>query len=150
MTVNLGLSKKIGLPAYGSVGASCNIQIEVEQNLLNDLDAFHGKVRQAFVACSQAVKDELARQGELEDHGATRPAAGSNGHSSRGNGHLAPSSPRPATASQSRALAAIAHKCRLDLADLLSQRYNVTSPEDLSITQASDLIDELNSQQKGR
>lgn len=62
LKLNVGLTKKIGLPDYGSVGASCHVEVELEGTLLqSDLDGFHDRVRAAFTACRQAVQDELTR-----------------------------------------------------------------------------------------
>ncbi len=61
MILNVGISKKIGQPNYGSLGASCNVQVELPSNLIgSDLESFHRQARKAYVACSQAVNDELA------------------------------------------------------------------------------------------
>ena len=39
MKLNVGVSRKIGLPDYGSVGASCNLELELDSSLLErDLD----------------------------------------------------------------------------------------------------------------
>jgi hypothetical protein len=62
MKLNVGISRKVGLPNYGSVGASCNLEMELEADLLaKDLDGFHARIRGAYVAAHQAVHDELAR-----------------------------------------------------------------------------------------
>ena len=147
LTVNVGLSKKIGQPDYGSLGASCHVEVELDSSLVySDLDGFHQKVKQAFVACSQAVSDELHRQQSANPPArAVSPQVNGNGQfgESHANGHSR-SQPRKATASQVRALEAIAAKLQLDLTQWVQQRYGVQLPSELSITQASDSIDALN------
>ena len=92
---------------------------------------------------AQAVGDELARQQQAEG------TASSNGHTAgangKGNGHAAQrrSTGRRATASQARALRSIADRLGLDLAAELQNRFGVDDPAELSITEASQTIDEL-------
>jgi len=63
LTLNVGLSKKIGQPDYGSLAASCHVEVELDQSLIfQDLEEFHASVSSIFAACRQAVADELARQ----------------------------------------------------------------------------------------
>ena len=151
LKLNVGVSRKIGLPDYGSVGASCNVEVEVESNLIDrDLDAFQARVRDVYVAAHQAVHDELARlQAPSGAHdppaSPSRPAA--NGHPA-GNGHAGPPSSgrsrprRPATENQIRAIRSIASRQHADLDGLLRD-YGVSRPKDLSLKQASELIDAL-------
>ena len=72
ITLNLGISKKIGLPDYGSAGSSCNVEIELDASALDHPDEFHRRVREAYAACRAAVEDELGnhRTGAKPD---TRP-----------------------------------------------------------------------------
>jgi hypothetical protein len=51
LKLNVGISRKVGLPAYGSIGASCNLEVELDSRLLEqDLQGFHARVRRAYVA----------------------------------------------------------------------------------------------------
>ena len=94
VTINVGLSKKVGQPDFGSIGATCHVDFEVEQGLLqHDLEAFHRHVRNAYVACAQAVNDELARQ-EGSGTASHQTNGANNGHAAQashngnnGNGH---------------------------------------------------------------
>ena len=52
-------------------------------------------------------------------------------------------SPRPATASQVRALRAICARRKIDLVGMLRERFGLTTADELGIRQASNLIDEL-------
>src|SRR3954454_21601191 len=63
LRLNVGVSRKLGLENYSSVGASCNIDIELENGLLEqDLDPFDSRVRDVFVVANQAINEELARE----------------------------------------------------------------------------------------
>jgi hypothetical protein len=62
LKLNVGVSRKVGQPDYGSIGASCNLELEISSDLLErDLDGFQARARSAYVAAHQAVHDELAR-----------------------------------------------------------------------------------------
>jgi hypothetical protein len=145
LKVSVGLTKKIGQPDYGSLGASCHVEYEADSVLLfQDLDTFHKQVKAAFVACKQAVNDELHRHqaGDQQDQ---RPQNnGSNvqhNGNGRSNGQRRPG--RKATVSQVRAITSISDRLQLDLASWLNQRYGLRVPGDLSISEASNAIDEL-------
>jgi len=150
LKVNVGLSQKIGLPDYGSLGASCFVEYEADSSLLTaDLETFQRQVKNTFVACRQAVQDELHRHQQVP----SVPPANGSGQTARngvpqGNGHdrnhNGSRGGRKATHSQVRALEAIGNRLQLDLNHWLHQKYGLAIPADLSIKEASRAIDELN------
>lgn len=77
LKLNVGLSKKVGLPDYGSLGASCNVEYELGGTIPGtNMDRFYEQVRETFAACSKAVHDELARQQNANGSNTARqPAA---------------------------------------------------------------------------
>jgi hypothetical protein len=146
LKLSIGFQKKIGLADYGSLGANCHVEFEIDPSLLQtNIEGFHEKARHAFVACQQAVNDQLARQAQ---NGVAKNGSGHvNGHSppastNGGNGYSSGNS-RSATQSQVRAIRAIASRQRLDLQTLLGSRFGVDRPEGLRLSDASTLIDEL-------
>lgn len=152
--INVGLSKKIGQPDYGSLGASCHVEFEADHATLHDLETFQRQVTNAFIACRQAVQDELYRH--QQSHAASEhshPPVNGNGRSHHGNGHRdharRPNAPRKATASQVRAMESIAERLQLDLTRWLEARYGLRIPAELSIVQASESIDALKANATG-
>lgn len=150
--LSIGLQKKIGLPNYGSLAASCYVEFEVDRGLIEtDTIGFQEKVRGTFAVCQQAVTEQLARQQANESHSCNGHGnANGRRHEQRsngsGNGHH---SGRSATASQARAIRAIAKRQQFDVSQLLANRFGVQRPEDLSVSDASALIDELKTPANG-
>jgi hypothetical protein len=93
---NVEICKKIGQPDYGSLGASCNVEVELDQSLIfDDLDAFQERVMHAYTACREAFTSARAgawqrtpsRKVKPSHHDATRgmlkprPKSGANAES---------------------------------------------------------------------
>lgn len=133
LKLNVGLSKKIGESNYGSRGASISLELEAESVLVDQPERLRERIRALFAMAKVAVDEEL--------NGSA--ASNNNGHGHRRDGT------RKATASQARALHVIADRQRVDLAGLLRQRYGVDTAGDLTITEASSLIDEMKSSTNG-
>lgn len=138
--INVGLSKKVGKENYGSLGANCQIEFELDGGFDNgSTQRFQDAVRRAYAACREAVEAELSghESKQASEIRGQRQSTPTNRIANQANG-----SPRGATSSQVRAIHAIANRNGTDLANLLSQ-FNVSRPDDLSIGHASHLIDQL-------
>ena len=146
LTLNVNISKKVGEPEYGSRGASVSLQQELDSSLVNQPQQLQSQIQELFRQARDAVEQELfGRNGRA--NGVSRN--GQSGTPSQGNGHHRRSNGRPATQSQAKAIYAIANQQRLNLSDMLVQQYHVDRPEDLSLSDASRLIDELKAVEAG-
>ena len=138
LKINIGHSRKIGEPNYGSRGASVHFEAEIDHGLIEQPQALRQKIRELFAQAQAAVRAELHGP---ETNGTQRPAT--NGHKRPAtNGHQRPQ--RMATSSQLRAIHAIANRQRANLSELLTE-IGIGRLEELSISAASDLIDRLKS-----
>ena len=155
MTLNIGLSRKVGEANYGSRGASVHFAVEVEASLLREPNELREKIKYLFSQAKEAVEEELSC-GPQEANGKNanghanngNGSTGSNGHTSNGNGQNSRNG-RGATSAQVRAIHAIASRERVDLTARLGEDFGVSHPEDLSISDASTLIDGLKSNGTG-
>ncbi len=126
LKLNAGLSRKVGEPDYGSRGASVNLELEVESNLVNDSDGLMDRIRRLFTLARQAVDEELGRAGP-----SSAPRSGGNGNGQR-----------PVTTSQLGAIRAIAERLGVD-PERVTRDVVGTGLDALTLRQASQLIDEL-------
>jgi len=169
LKLNVGLSKKIGQPDFGSLGASCHIEVELESSLLQtDLDGFQERAQRAFTACCQAVNDELARHRDKDNgHEVQRPARTSspnsgnrlangqadNGHASNGNGAGKGSPHHRASGKQLGFAEQLAGEIRglgVQQLDLLAQKIYGKPLNGLSSLDASGFIDTLKDIKAGK
>ncbi len=201
--LNIGLSRKVGEPNYGSRGASIHLEVELENGVLNDPAAMRDRVQGLYALARQSVDNELQRPADEAlvelapaEQQAQRPTNGhsNNGHASNGRfangngshsqlqasqpangrangassnsaGHTVSRTAEPstngdanhrngstnrievarATQSQIRAIFAITKRQGLDPHTVISERFRVHRMEDLTIREASAIIDELKS-----
>ena len=163
LKLHAGVSKKVGLPGFSSASASCTIEAELDSSLLQDREGFQIVVQRAYQSCEKAVQDQIARLTHESPDDASQPqevievrtSPAISGARITTNGADLPAtnraafrdapSPRPATASQVKAIRAIAARRKIDLVGLLRERFGLTTADELGIRQASNLIDELKS-----
>ena len=134
MKLTIGLARKVGLPRYSSLGASCAVELE-SPDFGDDPDGFRRRVRAAFHSCTRAIEEELARLRPPPEGTGPEVDAGP------AEDDLGPR--RPATGSQVRALRTLCRRDRVDLEALVAARSGGDGPEGLSAAEAGRLIDEL-------
>jgi len=62
LKLTAGISKKLGLPGYSSVGAICHVEMELDSGLIEEaLEVFRAQVRRIYAQCAESVDEELAR-----------------------------------------------------------------------------------------
>lgn len=121
--MSLGLSKKIGLPAYSSVGASCQLECELERSVLEDADCLRQETQRLFGLCRQAVEEQLTREtttnGEtrLRVNGSSLPA----NSSAKPASHDRPPAREPREAEESLSERGLSERQLAFLQDLASQ-----------------------------
>jgi hypothetical protein len=149
--LTVGLQRKIGLPDYGSLGASCSVEIEIDRSVFES-NGFQDRVNLAFSQCRTAVDQQLATaKGPpqlIDAHVNPAGKAQDTLNAAQQVSSFVPisdSKPKltPATYSQLRAIFGIARRLGLDPQQLVAERFNVQSADQLNIRQASQLIDGL-------
>ena len=148
LRLNAGFSRKVGEPNYGSRGASVNVELELESGLIADPEALTDRIKSLFDLARKSVDEELnGDQAQVDSPGPSqqngrRLATGASGNNTPtgGNGNQ---SVRSATASQVRAIRAICDRQGVNPDRLANERFSVGDLEELTIREASSLIDEL-------
>ncbi len=156
LMLNVGLSKKVGEPNYGSRGASVNVEMELESSLVADTPRLRERIRQLFDVVRSSLSEELNghNNGSTSANRVTAEHNGQQGiEAPRADGAASSRSPtsaangnaksRLATQSQIMALYAITKSQGIDLAELVHDRFRVGHAEELTLKDASSLIDEL-------
>jgi len=144
LKINVGFNRKVGEANYGSRGASVNLELDLDSGLIDEPERLKDRIRQLFGLAKASVDEELHSQPVTNGH--------ANGSHVNGNGHSngrRRDNTRRATASQVRALNAIAGRQERDLAVLIDERFGIRDVAELTITEASNLIQELNGASNG-
>lgn len=137
LKVNVGLCRKVGEPGYGSRGGSVQLEAELESGLAAQPDQLQERLRHLFGLARAALAAEL--QSPMPDE--TKHAVPTTTASAVPPAH----GMRLATTAQVRAIARLADRKAVAAEGLARLRYGVARPEDLTVPQASELIDELRS-----
>lgn len=141
--INIGVSRKVGEANFGSRGASINLEAELDASIVSDQHRFKERVRSLYAMARRSVNEELNITSEESDAERSSPPASNESSLRNGSSGSNRTGITPATASQVRAIYAIARGRRSQLKDLLRDRFGADYPEALSIRDASTFIDEL-------
>jgi hypothetical protein len=137
LRLNAGVSRKMGEANYGSRGASVNVELELESHLVNDPGGLLRRIRELFELARKSVDAELT--------GGTNGKSGRNGQAPAGRNGDGSHPVRNATASQLQAIRSMCTRRELDPDHLANDWFGVGGLDELTITEASKLIDEMKS-----
>lgn len=145
LKLNVGLARKVGEPNYGSRGASVNMELEVDGSLAGEPDKLQDRIRRMFTLVRNSLEEELhgATGSEPAVNDGKTHANGNGSGSGNGNGKQDQAGGRLATASQVKALYAIAKSRGVNLTSFLRAHFQLAKPEALTLRQASTAIDEM-------
>ena len=132
MKLNVGLNQKRGEPNYGSRGASFQVEVEIDSSVAIDPRRLRERARALYAIARKAIDEELGEGEAIEVTGLGREER-----------QISTVSTKLATAGQVRAVFAICRSQDLNPFDLVQNRFGRKRIEDLSIREASCLIDEL-------
>ena len=140
--LNVGLAQKIGETNFGMRGASVNLEIELDSSLVTEPDKLKDRIRQLFALVRTSLNEELKGGPQPATPlpvSANPPTPVTNGksHNGRANGV------RKATTPQITKIQSLIQAQKLDVDAVLRERCQVQRAEDLTLRQASDLIDAL-------
>ena len=143
MKLSIGLSRKIGLLDYGSLGATCHLELELDSALLSrDPVSLGDRARQAYSACAEAIEDALKRHRPADPRPCSNDRAQASSQRHFAHRYVA----LPATAKQLEFARQLATQISsLDEPGLtaFTQEHWGKSPANLDRSEASQLIDEL-------
>jgi hypothetical protein len=127
-----------------------NLEIELDTTLVTDPPKLQDKIRHLFHVVRTSLAEELnggdhhangrnSPAGNVDHPAVDRPTANGNGahHGARNAG------PRRSTAKQCKAIHAIVRANGVHLGDYLHKRYQTARPNELTLRQASEAIDDL-------
>ena len=158
LKLSVGLSRKQGLPNFGSAGATCLVEVELSSDALKESASFFEQAEKALEACRTVVEGELALQTQpasrtiivnSQPESPFRPNQdlqdGSNAPplSSEASTYRERPNDRPATQRQLQAIERLTLRLGANPSEWLYQRIGETPPHCLSLADASALIDEL-------
>ena len=130
LKLNIAMSRKVGEPNYGSRGATVGLEMEVDSSLVNDPPQLHERIARLFQLAKQSIDAELGSRSANGQHAS--PATADSGTGTR-----------MATAKQIQAIRAIANRQNVDLVEELRGRFKLERLDELSLDQASLLIDAI-------
>jgi hypothetical protein len=151
LSINVGLSRKASKD-YQSTGVSINVTAELDQSLLARPNQLQAEVSNLYAQAQRALDGQVDMLGEPRQRPAQAPARppasrySRNGTSASGSGNGRHGGGM--TDSQSRAIAAIARRVGVD-PGLEARDIIGAELDDLTLRQASELIDHLKSLQPG-
>lgn len=149
--ISASLSQKRPLPGvdYSSCQIAAGMEIEVSDG--DGPDAVRERIAQLYQLLNDSINQQFAETAQSHGNGgnnngqrtAARRTQGNGARSSGNNGGNGRSSrATTATQAQQRAVFAIARSLDLDVGDVVSD-YGVADVRDLTVKQASELIDDL-------
>ena len=134
LKLTASLSKKLPMSGIDYSSKSASAGIEVEMPSAATSEEIRCRLEQLYAALAFPVDDQLGNPSQVSDQGPSHPKPNSDGNG------------RKATEAQLKAISAIAEDRGVSgqqLRDLLDQEFHVDQTHELSIRQASSLIDLL-------